>query len=61
MNKVFADAKSALFDFSDDLTLLCGGFGLCGNPENLIQALYERGHKNLTVVSNNCGTTEHGL
>ncbi len=40
---------------------MVGGFGLCGNPENLIAALHRKGVKDLTVVSNNCGTTEHGL
>lgn len=61
MNKLFPDAASALFDLHEGATLLVGGFGLCGNPENLITALKERGTKRLTVVSNNCGTTEHGL
>ncbi len=61
MNKIFADAKAALFDLKDGATILSGGFGLCGNPENLIAAIHEKGTKNLTVVSNNCGTTELGL
>jgi 3-oxoacid CoA-transferase subunit A len=40
---------------------MSGGFGLCGNPENLIEALHRKGVKNLTIISNNCGTTELGL
>src|SRR5580704_111550 len=40
---------------------MSGGFGLCGNPENLIQAIFDKGIKDLTVISNNCGTTDHGL
>src|SRR5262245_3252463 len=40
---------------------MSGGFGLCGNPENLIRALHAKGVKNLTIISNNCGTTEKGL
>ena len=61
MNKVFADAKAALFDFHDGASVLCAGFGLCGNPENLIRAVLEMGTRNLTIVSNNCGTTDKGL
>lgn len=61
MNKVFADAKSALFDMRDGASVLCAGFGLCGNPENLIAAVHQMGLKNLTIVSNNCGTTDKGL
>src|SRR6201986_4112518 len=45
----------------DGPTILCGGFGLCGNPENLIAAIHKKGVKNLTVVSNNCGTNDKGL
>lgn len=40
---------------------MSGGFGLCGNPENLIRALYDRGVKGLTIISNNCGTDDRGL
>lgn len=60
-SKIYPDAKSALFDFKDGAMVLCGGFGLSGNPENLIRAVHQMGTKNLTVVSNNCGTTERGL
>ena len=61
MNKVYEDATAAIFDIPDGITLMSGGFGLCGNPENLIQALYDRGSKNITVISNNCGTDHKGL
>ena len=61
MNKVYTDATAAIFDIADGITLMSGGFGLCGNPENLIQALYDRGTKNITVISNNCGTDDKGL
>lgn len=61
MNKVYADAEAALFDFRDGATVLVAGFGLCGNPENLITAVQHGGYRDLTVVSNNCGTTEQGL
>jgi 3-oxoacid CoA-transferase subunit A len=61
MNKVFADAESALFDVTDGVTILSGGFGLSGNPENCIRELARRKVSGLTIVSNNCGTTEKGL
>lgn len=61
MQKIFQSADDAIFDIQDGATLMSGGFGLCGNPENLISALLRRGTKNLTFISNNCGTTEHGL
>ncbi len=61
MNKVFADAQAALHDVADGVTILAGGFGLSGNPENCIRELARRGVKGLTLVSNNCGTTEQGL
>ncbi len=62
MSKVYADAKSALDGLlEDDMTVLAGGFGLCGTPENLIVALRESGVKGLTVVSNNCGIDDFGL
>jgi 3-oxoacid CoA-transferase subunit A len=61
MNKLVASADEALADMTDGMTVLVGGFGLCGNPENLIAALHRRGVKDLTLVSNNCGTTELGL
>lgn len=61
MNKVFPDANTALHDFHSGATVLVSGFGLCGNPENLIQAVAAGGYRDLTVVSNNCGTTHQGL
>jgi len=61
MNKVYPGAREALADLTDGITLLSGGFGLCGNPENSIRELARRGIKNLTIVSNNCGTTDKGL
>ena len=61
MNKVFADAQAALFDFVDGASVLCAGFGLCGNPENLISAINRLGFRDLTIISNNCGTTDKGL
>jgi 3-oxoacid CoA-transferase/3-oxoacid CoA-transferase subunit A len=61
MNKVFPTAREACADIPDGITLLAGGFGLCGIPENCIRALRELGTKNLTVVSNNCGVDDFGL
>ena len=60
--KVFPDAPSALKDLLfDGMTIMSGGFGLCGIPEHCIQALYESGVKDLTIISNNCGVDEFGL
>ncbi|MCC6807960.1 MAG: CoA transferase subunit A [Deltaproteobacteria bacterium] len=61
MQKVYSDAESALKGLADGASIAVGGFGLSGNPENLITAVSKLGTKNLTVVSNNCGTTELGL
>jgi 3-oxoacid CoA-transferase subunit A len=61
MNKAFASALEACRDIPDGATILAGGFGLCGIPENCIRALFELGTKNLTVVSNNCGVDDFGL
>src|SRR5258705_687088 len=61
MNKVVPDAQTALRDVQDGAVILSGGFGLSGNPENCIRELARRKVMNLTVVSNNCGTTEKGL
>jgi len=61
MNKVYSDATAALHDVFDGCTILAGGFGLSGNPENCIRELARRKTTNLTIVSNNCGTTEKGL
>ena len=60
--KVYSDAKSALKDVTfDGMTIMAGGFGLSGIPENLIQALHQSGVKGLTVISNNCGVDGFGL
>lgn len=62
MNKVYPDAKSALDGLLfDGMTVMSGGFGLCGIAENLIIALRESGVKDLTVVSNNCGVDDFGM
>jgi 3-oxoacid CoA-transferase/3-oxoacid CoA-transferase subunit A len=61
VNKVVASAIEAVRDVPDGATILAGGFGLCGIPENCIRALRELGPKNLTVVSNNCGVDDFGL
>jgi len=61
MDKVVASPDEALADLQDGASVMSSGFGLCGNPENLIQAILRKGTKGLTIISNNCGTTEHGL
>lgn len=61
MKKVFKDAKSACVGVKDGMTLVLGGFGLCGIPENSILALRDSGAKNLTCVSNNAGVDDWGL
>ena len=61
MNKVFASADEAIADINDGATIMVGGFGLCGIPENLIRALHARGTKNLTVISNNAGVDDFGI
>jgi 3-oxoacid CoA-transferase subunit A len=61
MNKVFSSAAQAVADIPNCATVLAGGFGLCGIPENLILALRDRGVSGLTVISNNCGVDDFGL
>jgi 3-oxoacid CoA-transferase A subunit len=61
INKVVASAAEAIKDISDGSLLVVGGFGLCGIPENLINAIVEQGVKNLTCVSNNAGVDDWGL
>ncbi len=61
INKVVTSADAALEGVSDDMTLVVGGFGLCGIPENLIEALVRRKTRNLTCVSNNAGVDDWGL
>ncbi len=55
MNKVVANADEAIRDVFDGATIMIGGFGLCGIPENLVRALVRKGVKNLTTISNNVG------
>ena len=55
VNKLFASAAEAVKDIPNDVTIMSGGFGLCGNPEDLIRAIHARGITGLTVISNNCG------
>lgn len=59
--KVYKGAKEALFDLKDGVHILVGGFGLCGIPENSINALKEKKVKNLTCISNNAGVDDFGL
>lgn len=61
MNKVVASAEEAVRDITDGSMLMVGGFGLCGIPENLIEALVHKGVKNLTTISNNAGVDDFGL
>jgi len=61
MNKVVANADEAVRDIQDGATIMVGGFGLCGIPENLIAALVRKGVKNLTTISNNAGVDDFGL
>lgn len=61
MNKVVANANAAIHDISDGNTLMLGGFGLCGIPENCIAALVEKGVKDLCCISNNAGVDDFGI
>jgi 3-oxoacid CoA-transferase subunit A len=61
MNKAVANAEEAVRDIQDGATVMVGGFGLCGIPENLIRALVEKGVKNLTTISNNAGVDTFGI
>lgn len=61
MNKVVANAEEAIRDIKDGMTLMLGGFGLCGLPENCIAALVKSGVKNLTCISNNAGVDDFGI
>jgi 3-oxoacid CoA-transferase subunit A len=61
MKKVVADARSAIQDIQDGATLMLGGFGLCGIPENCIAALVAKGVKQLTCISNNAGVDDFGI
>ncbi|HET7209416.1 MAG TPA: CoA transferase subunit A [Terriglobales bacterium] len=61
MNKVVSSADEAVRDIADGATIMVGGFGLCGIPENLIRALVKKGVKNLTTISNNAGVDGFGM
>lgn len=61
MNKVVANADAAIHDIPDNATLMLGGFGLCGIPENCIAALVRKGCTGLTCISNNAGVDDFGL
>jgi 3-oxoacid CoA-transferase subunit A len=62
VNKIYPNAKAALAGLlRDDMTIMAGGFGLCGIPEALIGAILESGVKGLTIISNNCGIDDVGL
>jgi 3-oxoacid CoA-transferase subunit A len=61
MNKIFANASDAIDDVADGSTIMLGGFGLCGIPENSITALVKKGVRNLTCISNNAGIDDFGL
>lgn len=61
MNKIYQNADAAIADIQDGQTLMLGGFGLCGIPENSIKALVKKGTKNLTCISNNAGVDDFGI
>src|SRR5271170_857334 len=61
MNKLVSSADEAIKDIRDGMTLMLGGFGLCGIPENCIAALVRKGVKNVTCISNNAGVDDFGL
>ena len=61
MDKRIASADAAIAKLNDGATILMGGFGLCGIPENLIAAVRRKGTKNLTIVSNNAGVDDFGI
>jgi len=61
INKVVTDADEAIRDISNGMTLMLGGFGLCGIPENCINALVRKGTKDLTCISNNAGVDDFGI
>lgn len=62
MTKIYPSSSDALHDIlKDDMIIMAGGFGLCGIPENLINAILNSGIKGLTIISNNCGVDDFGL
>lgn len=61
LDKIVSNYKEAMAGLEDGMTIVSGGFGLCGIPENLIKEIYRKETKELTVVSNNCGIEDYGL
>src|SRR6059058_5437652 len=61
INRVVKNAEEALKDVRDGMTIMVGGFGLCGIPENCISQLVKQGTRNLTCISNNAGVDDFGL
>lgn len=61
MKQILHSFQDALYDIHDGATIMVGGFGLCGIPENSIRALVESEVKDLTIISNNCGVDDFGL
>src|SRR3982074_430362 len=61
MNKVLSSVEAAAALVPDGASIMMGGFGLCGIPENLIQAIHARGTRDLTVISNNAGVDDFGI
>ncbi len=61
MNKVVSGPDEAILDLAEGAAIMMGGFGLCGIPETLIKAVLRKGTRNLTVISNNAGTTDYGI
>ena len=61
MKKVYENAEAALYDIADGNTIMLGGFGLCGIPENCIAELVKKGTKDLTCISNNAGVDDFGI
>ena len=61
MNKIYKNGEHAVEDIKDGSTIMLGGFGLCGIPENCINALVKKGTKNLTCISNNAGVDDFGI
>src|SRR5947208_12171781 len=61
VNKIFPNADAALNDLTDGASIMVGGFGLCGIPETLIEAVRRKGTKNLTIASNNAGVDDFGI
>ncbi len=61
MNKIVKNAEEAIRDIKDNATIMLGGFGLCGIPENSIAALVKKGVKGLTCISNNAGVDDFGI